>query len=131
MVKKQKDMPAAAVLHHDTVSCCNQGDSEAFIKRRHLSYCSNAVCYFLQTSIICEVCTGVHKVFPHLTHTNTDLGHLPIILFCIKSHQRASTGCLTHTHTHTERGASAGQRRVLVLFLSAGEAGELKSDRLY
>lgn len=101
MVKKQKDMPAAAVLHHDTVSCCNQGDSEAFIKRRHLSYCSNAVCYFLQTSIICEVCTGVHKVFPHLTHTNTDLGHLPIILFCIKSHQRASTGCLTHTYTHT------------------------------
>lgn len=51
-LKKQKDMPAAAGLHHDTVSCSNQGDSEAFIKRRHLSYCSNAVCYFLQTSII-------------------------------------------------------------------------------
>lgn len=42
----------ATVLHHDSVSCSNQGDSEAFIKRRHLSCCSNAVCYFLQTSII-------------------------------------------------------------------------------
>lgn len=55
-----------------------------------------------------KVYTGVHKVFPHLTHTNTDLGHLPIILFCIRSHQRASTGC--HTYTHAERDRQRRER---------------------
>lgn len=67
-------------------------------------------------------------MFPHVTHTNTALGHLPVILFCIKSHQRASTGCHPYTHAQREReGGGGGERgRVCKLEKNPGHSFSLQ-----